>query len=119
LVDLTIGLILGIQEVLGITTPALRSSALHGEGAKAELLASLCHEVGATEYLSPPGSQDYLDESNAFERAGIPVRYFQFMHPEYPQLFGEFLPNMSCIDMLFNCGERSLSLIESGCTVKQ
>jgi hypothetical protein len=117
LAELTIGLTLKIQAMLGIETPVLRSSAMSGEGTKADLLASLCREVGATEYVSPPGSQEYLDESDAFKRAGIPVRYFKFQHPEYPQLFGEFLPYMSCIDMLFNCGDRSLGLIESGCEV--
>ncbi|HZL30504.1 MAG TPA: WbqC family protein [Pseudolabrys sp.] len=117
LAELTIGLTQKIQALLGIETPVLRSSAMHGAGTKAELLVSLCLEVGATEYISPPGSQEYLDESDAFKQAGIPVRYFKFQHPEYPQLFGEFLPYMSCIDMLFNCGDRSLSLIESGCEV--
>jgi hypothetical protein len=117
LAELTIGLTLKIRAILGIETPVLRSSAMSGEGTKANLLASLCREVGATEYVSPPGSQEYLDESDAFKQAGIPVRYFTFQHPEYPQLFGVFLPYMSCIDMLFNCGDRSLSLIESGCEV--
>jgi hypothetical protein len=117
LVELTIGIIQKIQALLGIETPVLRASAMHGVGTKAELLASLCREVGATEYVSPPGSQEYVDESDAFERAGIPVRYFNFQHPEYPQLFGDFLPYMSCIDLLFNCGDRSLGLIESGCEV--
>jgi hypothetical protein len=117
LVELSIGLTLKIQAILGIQTPVLRSGEMNGEGAKADLLASLCREVGATEYVSPPGSQEYLDESDAFKQAGIPVRYFKFQHPEYPQLFGEFLPYMSCIDMMFNCGDRSLSLIESGCEV--
>lgn len=117
LADLTVGLALKIQAMLGIETPVLRSSAMSGEGTKADLLASLCREVGATEYVSPPGSQEYLDESEAFRRSGIPVRYFKFQHPAYPQLYGDFLPYMSCIDMLFNCGDRSLGLIESGCEV--
>lgn len=117
LAELTIGLILRIKEMLGITTPVIHASTLGGEGAKAERLVSLCRQVKATEYVSPPGSQDYLDESDAFTKAGIPVRYFHFAHPEYPQLFGAFLPYMSSIDMLFNCGERSLSLIEGGCDV--
>lgn len=117
LAELNIALIAGVAARLGVSTPTMRSSALHGEGAKADLLVSLCRQVGATEYISPPGSQDYLDESDAFAAAGIPVRYFQFKHPEYPQLFGDFLPYMSCIDMLFNCGDASLSLIETGCEV--
>lgn len=117
LVDLTIGLILQIQSLLGIKSQVLRSSELNGAGAKADLLASLCQQLGASAYLSPPGSKAYLDESDAFGKIGVPVHYFEFKHPEYQQLFGEFLPYMSNIDMLFNCGDRSLALIESGIEV--
>jgi hypothetical protein len=113
LADLTIGLILLLKVQLGITTPVLRSSDLDGSGAKADLLASLCRQIGATTYVSPPGSKNYLDESDSFDMLGVPVQYFGFKHPHYPQLFGEFLPYMSIIDMLFNCGEHSSDLIRS------
>lgn len=119
LADLTIGLILRLKALMGISSRMLRSSELDGVGSKADLLASLCQQVGATEYISPPGSREYLEASDAFAKIGVPVRYFEFIHPEYPQRFGEFLPNMSCIDMLFNCGDRSLSLIESACMVSE
>lgn len=119
LADLTIDLTLQLKSMFGITTKILRSSELASVGAKADLLASLCQQVGATSYISPPGSREYLDESDAFEKIGVPVQYFAFKHPEYPQLFGEFVPYMSSIDMLFNCGERSLALIESGIEVVQ
>jgi len=119
LADLNIEVIFWIRNVLGITTPITRSSKLDVVGAKAELLASICDQVGATEYISPPGSKDYLAESDAFARRGIPLRYFKFTHPEYPKRFGEFLPYMSVVDLLFNCGSQSLSLIEKGCEVSQ
>lgn len=117
LADLTIGLTLCMRDLLGITVPVLRSSELQGEGSKAELLASLCEEVGATEYIAVPGSRNYLEMSDAFLKIGISVRYFEFNHPQYSQMFGGFSPYMSCIDMLFNCGAQSLSLIDSGCEV--
>jgi hypothetical protein len=117
LADLNIAIIEHCRALLGIDTPLLRSSAMRGNGTKADLLASLCKEVGATEYISPPGSKDYLDESSAFAEIGVPVRYFRYRHPEYPQLFGDFLPYMSIIDMLFNCGERSGELIRAGIEV--
>jgi hypothetical protein len=117
LADLNIGIIEHCCVLLGIATPLLRSSRMRGSGAKADLLASLCKEVGATEYISVPGSRDYLNESSAFEEIGVPVRYFNYRHPEYPQLFGDFLPYMSVIDMLFNCGDRSADLIRSGVEV--
>jgi len=119
LADLTIGLILQMKAQLGITTRVLRSSELDGSGAKADLLASLCKQIGAATYVSPPGSKDYLDESDAFENIGVPVQYFEFTHPEYPQPFGDFLPYMSIIDMLFNCGERSPELIQGASEVLQ
>ena len=112
LADLSIGLILQLKTQLGITTRVLRSSELDGSGAKAYLLASLCNQIGASTYVSPPGSKDYLDDSDAFEKIGVRLQYFEFNHPEYLQPFGEFLPNMSIIDMLFNCGDRSLALIQ-------
>ena len=110
--ELDIDLILRLRDLLGISTPVMRSSQLRPVGTKADLLASVCEQVGGTEYVSPPGSRDYLDESDAFEKIGMPVRYFEFHHPVYPQLFGEFLPYMSCIDLLLNCGDQSLPLIE-------
>lgn len=119
LADLTIELILHLKSLLGIGTKVFRATELNGVGAKADLLASLCQQLGATSYISPPGSKEYLDASDAFKKIGVPVHYFGFRHPEYSQLFGEFIPYMSIIDMLFNCGERSLALIENGIEVVQ
>jgi len=119
LADLSIGLILQLKAQLAIPTRVMRSSELDGSGAKADLLASLCSQIGATAYVSPPGSKEYLNDSDAFEKIGVLVQYFEFKHPEYPQPFGEFLPNMSIIDMLFNCGERSSALIQGASEVLQ
>lgn len=117
LVDLNIGIVKFLCGLFGIKTQLLRSSDLHGCGTKADLLASLCLELGATEYISAPGSKAYLDESTAFAQIGIPIRYFNFHHPVYPQLFGDFLPFMSAIDMIFNCGEHSAELLNQGIEV--
>ena len=117
LAGLTIGLIERLRASLGVATPMRRASEFDISGANAELLAVICEQAGATEYVSPPGSKVYLDESDAFRRRGLPVRYFSFEHPTYPQRFGDFLPYLSVVDVLFNCGPQSLALIESGCAV--
>lgn len=119
LANLAISLILRLKRLLGINTTVMRSSELMGEGPKAELLASLCVQVGATEYVSPPGSKEYLRASSAFHEVGIPIRYFEFTHPEYIQLHGEFIPYMSCIDMMMNCGDRAFSLIKDGSSISE
>jgi hypothetical protein len=115
--EVTLGLIHEMKNALGIETKTALSSKLNAQGAKADLLAALCQEVGATEYISPPGSRVYLEESNAFKEIGIRVSYFDFHHPEYSQLFGSFLPFMSCIDLLFNCGSESLEMIKKSSSI--
>ena len=50
-----------IRQRLGVTTPLVRSSSLGVQGAKSELLARCCREVGASVYLSGPGGRAYLD----------------------------------------------------------
>lgn len=117
LVDLNINFILRIGDILGIKTQVLRSSAMQGSGNKADLLLSLCQEVRASEYISPPGSQSYLNETDIFAKAKLPVKYFRFQHPIYSQMYGDFLPYMSSLDFLFNCGKDSTALISKGCTI--
>lgn len=117
LANLNIRLIESIASVLGISTPVRRSSELATSGAKADMLASICDQVGATEYVSPPGSKEYLDASDAFESRGIAVRYFQYTHAEYPQSFGTFLPYMSVVDALFNCGRPARAMIDGGSSI--
>lgn len=118
LIDLLVGPINWIKDSLGITTPIRRSSEFQAVGSNAELLAALCDEVGATKYISPPGSKDYLNESDAFSKRNIPLKYFNFLHPQYPQRFGEFLPYMSVVDLLFNCGPESINIIKNSCEIK-
>ncbi len=117
LCELNIDMILCMKELLNISTPVARASSFECEGTKADLLAALCQESEGTEYLSPPGSRPYLEASDAFENLGIPIRYFGFNHPEYPQLYREFLSHMSGIDILFNCAENGQSLIASACEI--
>ena len=116
--ELTINQIRWIKDVLGITTPIRLASEFEARGKRADLLVSLCERVGATSYISPPGSKIYLDESDAFVKSGIALSYFDFNHPEYPQRYGNFLPYMSVIDLLFNCGsEVSAKIIKEGCKI--
>ena len=105
--SISIDLILLIRDLLNIETTIKYSSDFLTEGSKDELLAELCMHVGATEYISPPGSKVYLDDSNSFIKRNIPVKYFDYKHPNYPQSHGDFIQYMSVIDLLFSCGPES------------
>ncbi len=114
LIDFTIPIILWVKEALEINSKVVRASELDVKGKKVELLIDICHKLGAKEYLSPKGSQEYIDENNLFEKENIKLEYHQFNHPEYPQLWGKFIPYLSVIDLLFNCGPESINYIKKG-----
>ena len=112
--ELTIELIKKIKVMLGITTKLICSSELDVDGTKAELIAGICEELNATEYLSSPGSEEYINESDSFLKRNIPVNYHRFNNIEYKQNWGEFVPYISVIDLLFNMGSDSLNIIRKG-----
>ena len=90
-----------------------RSSALGIGGEKSERLLNMCLHFGADRYLSGDAAQDYLDV-DLFGRNGVTVEWQNFQHPVYPQLHGPFVPFLSALDLIFNCGEESASILEGG-----
>jgi hypothetical protein len=92
-----------LMDLLDVRVPWVRSSALDPVGSKNSLLVDLLTKVGASRYLSGTGARDYLDPA-AFASAGIDVIWQEFAHPVYPQLFEGFVPYLSTLDVLFNCG---------------
>jgi hypothetical protein len=114
LADYTIRLIERLRSAFGIKTPLLRSSALQLSGKREGHLVAICEARGAQTYISPTGSHDYLQSSDAFESSGIELLYDDYAHPIYPQLHGEFISHMSAIDLLLNCGSSSLEILTRG-----
>jgi len=97
-------LIAWICEVLAIDTKISDYNEYELVEGKTERLLSLCQQAGATEYISGPAAQGYLDES-LFSQAGIGVTFFDYSdYPTYPQPWGEFEHGVSILDLLFNCG---------------
>jgi len=110
LADLCGALTTYLLDAFGITTQLVFSSELDPQGTKDELVLDLCQKVGADQYLSGALGRNYLRES-LFEEAGISVSYQDYFHPTYPQVYSPFEPYMAAIDLLFNCGPRSLELL--------
>ena len=93
-----------IARELGIShTKFIRSSELKAEGAKTDRLIWILKKVGATHYISGPSAADYI-EREKFEEAGISLEFIAYDYPEYPQLHGNFEPQVTVLDLLFNVG---------------
>jgi hypothetical protein len=99
-------LIEAICGYLGIATLLTNSWDHPGETDDRTLrLAEICVQTGATEYLSGPAAKSYIDES-VFAERGIKLTWFDYpRYPSYPQLWGEFVHEVSILDLLFNCGK--------------
>ena len=111
LFDLCLETINLIKEEMGIETPLLRSSEMKPGGEKTERLVSICRELGATHYLSGESGSNYIAEEDFFSQ-GIALEYQNYEHPVYPQRYTGFVPHLSAIDLLFNCGEQSLGILK-------
>lgn len=113
LVDFNMRSIEMLMNMFDIKIETVFASSLNAAGKKTERLVALCKKVGATSYLTGTGSRDYLEEP-LFEAERIKVVWQDFKHPVYPQLHGEFMPYLSSIDLLFNCGiEKSREILRS------
>lgn len=113
LAELNARMIQFCRHALGIRTPMLNSSLMGIEGSKSEMVLNMCLSAGADAYLAGHGaSRDYLDVG-AFERAGVRVIWQDFEHPTYTQRprSEEFIPNLSALDLILNCGPKSREIM--------
>jgi len=104
-----------LRAAFGIGTPLVRSSELGVEGARGELILDICRAVGADTLIAGiGGSRGYLD-LDSFARAGVRVVFHEWQHPQYAQCgSAAFMPGLSAIDMLFNCGPQSRARLFEG-----
>ena len=68
-----------------------------------EKVIGLCKAVGGTKYISGNGARVYQVEEHFTDR-GVELSYIDYKPIEYPQVWKDFLPCMSAIDYIFNCG---------------
>lgn len=105
---LNIEIITEISCKIGIKTKFFKSSELSNiEGKKDTQLVSICKNTNATHYLSAIGSASYIESESpggAFNKNNIQLVYHNYKHPVYEQLYGDFISNLSIVDLLFNYG---------------
>ena len=102
-----------LMELFDIRIDTVLASDLEPCGKSNDMLVDILKKVGADRYLSGVGARAYFDPT-PFVAAGIEVMWQDFQHPVYPQIHGEFIPYLSSIDLLFNCGiEKSRKILRN------
>ena len=103
LAELNIELNTHICNRFGIGKRFLRSSDMGISTRKEERVIDICVSLGGSEYISGNGARAYQTEEH-FTSRGVALRYTDYHPFEYEQLWGDFIPNLSILDYIFNCG---------------
>lgn len=96
-----------IRDLLEIKTPLLYQSEIDydRERKRSDLVYAICEALKADTYLSGRGASMRYLKRDVFRSSGIDIAFQDFTHPVYKQLHREeFVPGVSILDMLFNCG---------------
>jgi len=101
-----------IMAQLGIHTRTRMSGEFGIAGDKAERPLRIAQHLAATCYLAGPAARPYSDAPK-FRAAGIALEFKVYQYPEYPQLHGAFEPNVTVLDLLFNCGPDARRYLKS------
>ena len=99
-----------IAQWLGLAPQFMRSSAMGVAGASTERLVDLCEAVNCDIYVTGHGALNYLNHQQ-FEDKGVSVRYMDYRKVPYEQGHGEFMPYVSILDAIANCGEHTRDLL--------
>ena len=113
LADYNIAVIKTCVEYLKIDTPLVKASEIPIAGASTELILDICRKTASDTYLHGKHARDYVD-FKLLENAGITNLIQDYSAVAYPQVVGDFTPNLSILDIIFNCGPKSLEVILAG-----
>jgi hypothetical protein len=110
LIDFNLMIIRHLMLNLGVDTEIRRISELNIKATGDRLLVEICRHFDASAYLVPGAAAKYFN-AGLFDKAGIELRTATPRSPVYPQLWGNFIPNLSSFDLLFNCGPRARDIM--------
>jgi hypothetical protein len=111
LVDVNVACIELLMELSGLEQKLVLASSLKVDTDDPSLrLIKICQTLGGDAYLSGRDGAKYMDV-DIFSGHQINVFFQDFKHPQYPQCYGPFEANLSVVDLLFNCGPKSLNII--------
>ena len=109
---LNLEIIKTICKFLEIETKITDSRNYKIEDGKTNRLVHLCRQSNADAYLSGPSAKSYIHEDQ-FNKNNIAIHWMDYSeYPSYQQLWGNFEPQVSILDLLFNAGKSSRNFMK-------
>jgi len=110
LIDFNMAILRHLILHMGIDTEIRRLSELNISAKGEGLLLEICRYFKASSYLAHGAAVTHLDP-RLFEKSGVDLVFHKPKICTYPQLWGDFLPDLSAFDLVFNCGPKARSIM--------
>ncbi len=110
LLDLNMAIINFIADTLGIRNKLVLQSSLGVENRGTCLITDLAKRLGADTFIAPRPAKAHLD-TKVFIRQEINIKWLDYQPAIYPQLWGDFLKDLSSLDMLMCYGRYSKNIL--------
>jgi len=111
LVDLIYDLNNYILKYLKVPTPIAYASSIPKNTSNKNLrIIEICRYFSANVLYDGKAAELFIDKE-LFEKNGIDVIFQDYKHKPYSQLWGEFVPFLSVLDLMMNCGQDSIDYI--------
>ena len=118
LADFNLHMLEWFLKTLGISVVIQRANECSFSGKKSDLILDMSRKNNATAFIFGEQGIGYADKEK-FRQCGV-IPYFRlYKHPQYQQLHGDFIPNLSIIDLIFNMGPNSLEILMANNITKQ
>ncbi len=110
LCDLNQSLITRLASCLGIRAQMIRASELKCGGKRTEHLLDICRAIGCNHYISPAGSQEYLEVDGFTRQVAVSLEIQRFVPRAYAQHgSNQFVSHLSVVDVFANLGHDGAS----------
>ena len=102
------------SEVFGFKTIFEDSRKYDLKLSKAERVIELLKKAQADYYVSGPSAKNYITDIE-FENNGISIEWMDYSgYREYKQLHGDFIHEVTVLDLLFNEGKEAINFLKCG-----
>ena len=112
LIDYNMKIIEYVLDFLQMDTRIVLMSELGVSGKGQALIIDICKNLGANQFLVQSSAEAYYDPDQ-FERAGLELVTFKTPEYIYPQMWGDFVANLSILDMMLTCGDKTRDIVLS------
>lgn len=101
-----------LASYLGLTKKFVLSSSLNINTKSSQKLVDIVKSLNGAKYITGLGALNYIDY-DLFEKENISLEYMNYSINSYEQMFGEFTPYVTILDLIANEGKDGEKYINS------